>query len=346
MGQVTSLTLLRDGERRPCFTLGGNPLPVYQQLRRAGRVSAGIYPSWGGDVVRCPLENSSPIKSPGRTRTFVLSYLPSGWSLRRRAGLYALGERKGTQERRPRGVHSVHIYRSLARPPTFHGHHLIYRPWLRDGNKSPGSQRPTVVELQSPGARLPSGRRRLPGRSGGPAGADPAPGPRALEESAPRAQPCPETGERLRACKSAGSALPQGPSLPFGPGPGPCPCPGAPPAAPLTQRKPSRGGRAGGEAPGPTSRPGAAVPPAPPSGPPRPREEVGSREPRPRQSSAREPRENQAGARGRAQARDDSPRRAGGREPGAGGVEWPGRGPGGEAAQGAVSSRSCGHRGS
>lgn len=103
MGQVTSLTLLRDGEGRPCFTLGGNPLPVYQQLRRAGRVSAGIYPSWGGDVVRCPLENSSPIKSPGRTRTFVLSYLPSGWSLRRRAGLYARlwGREKGRRKDGP-----------------------------------------------------------------------------------------------------------------------------------------------------------------------------------------------------------------------------------------------------
>lgn len=187
MGQVTSLTLLRDGERRPCFTLGGNPLPVYQQLRRAGRVSAGIYPSWGGDVVRCPLENSSPIKSPGRTMTFVLSYLPSGWSLWRRAGEQGCTPRFGGEKRDAGKTAPGSPLRShLPKPrktPTFHGHHLIYRPWLRDGNKSPGSQRPTVVELQSPGARLPSGRRRLPRtlgrtRRGGPGSW--APGPRGI----------------------------------------------------------------------------------------------------------------------------------------------------------------------
>lgn len=120
-----------------------------------------------------------------------------------------------------------------------------------------------------------------PGRSGGPAGADRAPGPRALEESAPRAQPCPETGERLRACKSAGSALPQGPGLPFGPGPGPGPCTRAPPAAPLTQRKPSRGGRAGGRGGArPAARGQQFRPPLPPARPaPGMRSGVGSRGP-------------------------------------------------------------------
>ncbi|XP_068399801.1 basic salivary proline-rich protein 4-like [Eschrichtius robustus] len=40
--------------------------------------------------------------------------------------------------------------------------HVPAKPPSQDGNKSPGSQRPKVVELQSPGARLPPGRRRLP----------------------------------------------------------------------------------------------------------------------------------------------------------------------------------------
>ena len=105
--------------------LSGNPLPVYQQLRRAGRVSAGIYPSWGGDVVRCPLENSSPIKSPGRTMTFVWSYLPSGWSLGRRGGEQGCTAPFGGEERdagkTARGRHSVHTYRGLARPRPFTG---------------------------------------------------------------------------------------------------------------------------------------------------------------------------------------------------------------------------------
>ncbi|KAM9085397.1 voltage-dependent calcium channel gamma-like subunit isoform 2-T2 [Megaptera novaeangliae] len=82
---------------------------------------------------------------------------------RRRAGLYGplWGRGKGRRKDCPGETLRSHLPRPRKTPP-FHRYHLIYRPWLRDGNKSPGSQRPKVVELQSPGARRPPGRRRLP----------------------------------------------------------------------------------------------------------------------------------------------------------------------------------------